>query len=57
MMKKLTLLLWVAVLSVWGLSSLRAQTGGPFLPSPADSRCRQWVDSVLSGMNVHEKVG
>ena len=40
-----------------GLSSLHAQTGGPFLPSAADNRCRQWVDSVLSGLNVHEKVG
>ena len=28
-----------------------------FLPSAADNRCRQWVDSVLSGLNVHEKVG
>ena len=57
MMKKLTLLLWVAGLFILGLSSLHAQTGGPFLPSAADNRCRQWVDSVLSGLNVHEKVG
>ena len=57
MMKRLTLLLWVAGLFILGLSSLHAQTGGPFLPSAADNRCRQWVDSVLSGLNVHEKVG
>lgn len=57
MMKRLTLLLWVAGLFILGLSSLHAQTGGPFLPSAADNRCRQWVDSVLSGLNVHEKWG
>lgn len=57
MMKRLTLLLWVAGLFILGLSSLHAQTRGPFLPSAADNRCWQWVDSVLSGLNVHEKVG
>lgn len=57
MMKKLTLLLWVAGLFILGLSSLHARTGGPFLPSAADDRCRQWADSVLSGLNVYEKVG
>lgn len=57
MTKKLTLLLWVAGLFLLGLSSLHARTGAPFLPSAADNRCRQWVDSVLSGLNVHEKVG
>ena len=37
MMKRLTLLLWVAGLFILGLSSLHAQTGGPFLPSAADT--------------------
>ena len=51
MMKRLTLLLWVAGLFILGLSSLHAQTGGPFLPSAADNRCRQWVDNPFFGKN------
>lgn len=56
-MKKFILLVCLAAF-ISGASSLRAQTmESPFLPSPADARCRQWVDSVFSGMSLNEKVG
>lgn len=36
---------------------LHAQAEASFLPSAADARCKQWVDSVYSGLNLQEKVG
>lgn len=54
-MKKYILLLWIAGILL-GISPLHAQTS-PFLPSAADSRCRQWVDSVFSKLTLQEKVG
>lgn len=53
--KKYTLLLWIAGI-LWGISPLSAQTS-PFIPSAADNRCRQWVDSVFSKLTLQEKVG
>lgn len=54
-MKKHTILLWIAGI-LWGISPLSAQTS-PFIPSAADNRCRQWVDSVFSKLTLQEKVG
>lgn len=55
-MKRLSLVLLLALL--WGNAvTLRAQTEASSLPSPADARCKQWVDSVLSGLNLQDKVG
>ncbi|WP_418698673.1 glycoside hydrolase family 3 N-terminal domain-containing protein [Bacteroides sp.] len=52
------ILLWCLAAFILGVSSLRAQTGvAPFLPSADDTRCRQWVDSVFSGMSLDEKIG
>lgn len=55
-MKRCTLFLW-AIGLLLGFSSLHAQTVAPFLPSAGDSRCRQWVDSVFTGLNRQEKIG
>ena len=56
MTKRIVLsLLLIAVLSSNLL--VEAQTYPPFLPSSEDSRCKQWVDSVFSRMNLDEKVG
>ena len=55
-MKRPILLLFVALL--WGGAGLlHAQAEVSFLPSAADARCKQWVDSVYSGLNLQEKVG
>ena len=55
-MKRPILLLFAALL--WGGTGLlHAQEEAPFLPSAADARCKQWVDSVYSGLNLQEKVG
>ena len=55
-MKRPILFLLAALL--WGGAGLlHAQTEAPFLPSAADARCKQWVDSVYSGLNLQEKVG
>ena len=55
-MKRPILLLFVALL--WGGAGLlHAQAEASFLPSAADARCKQWVDSVYSGLNLQEKVG
>ena len=55
-MKRPILLLFAALL--WGGTGLlHAQAEAPFLPSAADARCKQWVDSVYSGLNLQEKVG
>ncbi len=55
-MKRILLLLLISLL--WdNVSLLRAQTEAPFLPSAADARCKQWVDSVFAGLNLQEKVG
>lgn len=40
-----------------GCFSLRAQTAASWGMSADDGRCRQWVDSVISGLGVQEKVG
>ena len=37
----------------WAQEPVRA----PFLSSADDRQCRQWVDSVMSRMNLHEKIG
>ena len=37
----------------WAQEPVRA----PFLSSADDQQCRQWVDSVMSRMNLHEKIG
>ena len=37
----------------WAQEPVRA----PFLASADDRQCRQWVDSVMSRMNLHEKIG
>lgn len=55
-MKRIILLL-LAILLWGGTSLLHAQAEAPFLPSAADVRCKQWVDSVFSGLNLQEKVG
>ena len=55
-MKRIILLL-LAILLWGGTSLLHAQAEAPFLPSAADARCKQWVDSVFSGLNLQEKVG
>lgn len=34
-----------------------AQTEDSFLPTAADVRCRQWVDSVYSHLTIQEKIG
>ncbi|MDR0962537.1 MAG: glycoside hydrolase family 3 protein [Mediterranea sp.] len=46
-------------LSLMGVGNfaLTAQAQAPFLPAAADTRCRQWVDSVLSRMSLRERVG
>ena len=50
-MKRPILLLFAALL--WGGTGLlHAQAEAPFLPSAADARCKQWVDSVYSGLNL-----
>ena len=55
-MKRPILLLFAALL--WGGAGLlHAQAEASFLPSAADARCKQWVDSVYSGLNLQEKVG
>lgn len=54
---KRTILLLLAILLWGGTSLLHAQAEAPFLPSAADARCKQWVDSVFSGLNLQEKVG
>lgn len=54
-MKKYILLLWMAGILL-GIAPLQAQTS-PFIPSAADTRCRQWVDSVFSRLTLQEKVG
>lgn len=55
-MKRTILLVLVALL--WcNASLLHAQAEAPFLPSAADARCKQWVDSVFSGLSLQEKVG
>ena len=55
-MKRPILFLLAALL--WGGTGLlHAQAEAPFLPSVADARCKQWVDSVYSGLNLQEKVG
>ena len=55
-MKRPILFLLAALL--WGGTGLlHAQAEAPFLPSAADARCKQWVDSVYSGLNLQEKVG
>ena len=42
----------------WGNAPLIcAQTEASFLPSAADARCKQWVDSVFAGLSLQEKVG
>lgn len=42
----------------WGNAPLLcAQTEASFLPSAADARCKQWVDSVFAGLSLQEKVG
>ncbi len=60
-MKTIIRPLWILVSILVFLSvtlSIHAQMATPpFLPSDADGRCRQWVDSVLSGLSLHEKVG
>ena len=55
-MKKYTFLLCLAGIILLGVPSLHAQTS-PFIPSAADNRCRQWVDSVFSRLSLQEKVG
>lgn len=55
-MKRTILLVLVALLG-GSQSLLRAQAEAPFLPSAADGRCKQWVDSVYAGLNLQEKVG
>lgn len=55
-MKRTLLILLIALL--WGNRALLcAQTEVRPLPWPEDTRCRQWTDSVLAGMNLPEKVG
>ena len=54
-MKKYVLLLWMVGILL-GIAPLHAQTS-PFIPSAADTRCRQWVDSVFSKLSLQEKVG
>lgn len=54
---KRTILLLLAILLWGGTSLLHAQAEAPFLPSAADARCKQWVDSVFFGLNLQEKVG
>lgn len=55
-MKRLSLVLLLALL--WGNAILlRAQTEASSLPSPVDARCKQWVDSVLAGLNLQDRVG
>ena len=49
---KRTILLLLAILLWGGTSLLHAQAEAPFLPSAADARCKQWVDSVYSGLNL-----
>ena len=50
-MKRPILFLLAALL--WGGTGLlHAQAEAPFLPSAADARCKQWVDSVYSGLNL-----
>lgn len=56
MMKKHTIASWVAALLL-GASTIQAQTSAPFLPTAADDRCKQWVDSVMAELSVPEKVG
>lgn len=54
-MKRPILFLLAALL--WGGTGLlHAQAEAPFLPSVADARCKQWVDSVYSGLNLQEKL-
>ena len=55
-MKRPILLLFAALLC-GGAGLLHAQAEASFLPSAADARCKQWVDSVYSGLNLQEKVG
>lgn len=52
---KRTILLLLAILLWGGTSLLHAQAEAPFLPSAADARCKQWVDSVFSSLNLQEK--
>ena len=55
-MKRTLLLLLITLF--WGyVPLLCAQTEASFLPSAADARCRQWVDSVFAGLSLQEKVG
>lgn len=55
-MKRTLLILLIALL--WGNRALLcAQPEVRPLPWPEDTRCRQWTDSVLAGMNLSEKVG
>lgn len=57
MMKRFPLFLLVLGLLVLESASLRARAEGLLLPPSAEGRCRQWADSVLSGLSLHEKVG
>lgn len=54
---KRILLLFLIVLMCGNVISLHAQAEAPFLPSAADARCKQWVDSVFSRLSLQEKVG
>lgn len=54
---KRILLLSVLALLCGSTSLLHAQAEVPFLPSSADARCRQWVDSVFAGLSLQDKVG
>ncbi|WP_281643881.1 serine hydrolase [Bacteroides zoogleoformans] len=55
-MKSIKLLLWILSFIV-GASSLHAQTKAPVLSLNVESQCRQWVDSVFTGLSLQEKVG
>ena len=55
---KRTAFFGIVTLFMLATLSAQAQTDGPrYLPSAADGACRQWVDSVLQGMTLRERIG
>ena len=54
---KRTILLILLALLCGNAFRLHAQAEAPFLPSVADARCKQWVDSVFSSLSLQDKVG
>ncbi len=55
-MKSTKYLLWILGFVI-GTSSLYARTKVAVPSLDAENQCRQWVDSVFSGLSVQEKVG